>query len=179
MQTAPGNDVVRPAALDQAPVRNTWKSVSSCLEHDHRVLDELVKNVDAFVQERDFENAAEFLKPFRARLETHIEAEETILFPLFELKTGCNGPTSVMRREHRDILRVMGALSVALAGCATVTDPQSLLAELRLALDSHNEKEERVLYPAIDGTATASGELDELVASVEAFLTRPAASSHA
>jgi hemerythrin-like domain-containing protein len=136
------------------------------------MLDAIFGDVDGYAQEREFELAAGYFALFRQRLETHIDAEETLLFPLFELQAGWHGPPAVMRREHADIRWMLRALSEALAGGAATVDPMSLIRGLARLLESHNAKEERMLYPAIDRSATTAGVLDELVGRLEAFLER-------
>jgi iron-sulfur cluster repair protein YtfE (RIC family) len=184
MEIARDRDTSRQPQPSAELRKKTWTSVSACLEHDHRVLDAIVADVEGFVQGRDLVVAAEYFALFRRRLEAHIDAEETLLFPFFERATSRNGPTSVMRREHGDIRQVMSALSAALAGgekspsgpcgcsCSAKANPLALLDELKRVLESHNEKEERVLYPAIDANAAIGGELTELVGRVEACLER-------
>jgi iron-sulfur cluster repair protein YtfE (RIC family) len=144
-------------------------SVSECLGHDHRVLDSMLIDIEAFVQERSFDLAMEYLAPFHKRLETHMDAEEVILFPTYERATGCDGPTTVMRREHAEIRRLMRALRASLSGTGMPADPLHLLEEIARVLESHNAKEERVLYPEVDARV-AAGQIAPLVARVETFL---------
>jgi len=148
--------------------------VSACLEHDHRLLDALLLDVGGFVQTGDFQMAAEHFGHFRRQLATHIDAEETILFPVFERagSCGCSGPTSVMRREHIEIRRLLDAVSDGLAARESGLVLLPRLEELSQLLESHNEKEERVLYPQMDASARASGEITDLVARVQAYLER-------
>jgi hemerythrin-like domain-containing protein len=80
--------------------------------------------------------------------------EEDLLFPLWEEKTGMSegGPTFVMRSEHRQIGQQLEAIhdKVAEQNPETDQEEQALLD----LLGSHNMKEERVLYPAIDQVTT-------------------------
>jgi iron-sulfur cluster repair protein YtfE (RIC family) len=146
--------------------------VSACLEHDHRLLDAILTDVEAFVQDRALDVAAEYFSMFRGRLEAHIEAEEALLFPQFESGCSCHGPTSVMRREHAEIRRLLQALALALSRAEKNSEVPGQLAELTHLLDSHNVKEERVLYPEIDARLRTSGELNDLLIRLEAFLTQ-------
>ena len=84
----------------------------------------------------------EALAEFRAGLLRHIAWEEDVLFPLFDsqLSARSPGPTAAMRAEHREIKDLLAQLG---------TDPAAA-TQLRAVLGAHNEKEEQMLYPAID-----------------------------
>jgi hypothetical protein len=80
----------------------TLQSIRTYFAEDHDRLDGLF----ASFRERKRFNYAEarlFFREFKFGLQRHIVWEEQILFPLFEQKTGMvhNGPTEVMRQEHR------------------------------------------------------------------------------
>ncbi len=125
------------------------KTITSTFEIDHDRLDELLKEFQAF-KRIDYPKAKEFFKEFRTGLRRHIVWEEEILFPLFEQKTGFTegGPTHVMRLEHRLIGRYLEALHEKVR----IQNPESDEEEKLLlsALAVHNQKEESILYPAID-----------------------------
>ena len=83
--------------------------------------------------------------------------EETILFPAFEKETGnTNGPTSVMRAEHKQMLELMQQMDEAIAK----RDAQNFFGyaeTLNIMLQQHNMKEESMLYPMIDRALSAKG----------------------
>ena len=83
-------------------------------------------------------------------LQRHIVWEEELLFPIWEEKTGMveDGPTPMMRHEHSQIKQLLDAIHHKVEGqnLETDQDEQALL----IILSSHNRKEERALYPAID-----------------------------
>jgi hemerythrin superfamily protein len=80
---------------------------------------------------------------------------------LFEDKTGMRdfGPTVVMRAEHREIGRWLEALhqKVRQRDVDSEEEEEGLLKVLL----AHNQKEEGVLYPALDRVAT-DGERAEM-----------------
>jgi regulator of cell morphogenesis and NO signaling len=121
--------------------------VSLALDHDR--LDQLL---DTYRQLKrvDFVRAKQAFREFKFGLQRHIIWEETVLFPLFEEKTGMRdrGPTAVMRAEHREIGWCLEALhdKVRRQDADSDQEEQNLLQ----ALFAHNQKEENVLYPAID-----------------------------
>lgn len=125
------------------------KTISPFYEQDHDRLDELFKTFQKF-KRSDFAKAKEAFKEFKFGLQRHIVWEEDLLFPLWEEKTGMSdgGPTFVMRNEHRQIGQLLEAIHDKVADQNPECD-QEEQALLNL-LGSHNMKEERVLYPAID-----------------------------
>ena len=125
------------------------KTITEFFEQDHDRLDELFKT---FQQSKrsDFPKAKEAFKEFKFGLQRHIVWEEDLLFPIWEQKTGMSdsGPTPVMRNEHRQIGQQLEAIHQKVADLNPDCD-QEEQALLDL-LGSHNRKEERALYPAID-----------------------------
>lgn len=120
---------------------------------DHNRLDVALETFRDFKHE-SFSEAKRYFKIFNNGLKRHIVWEEDILFPLFEKKSGMseNGPTSVMREEHRRIGQLLERIheKVRRADPSTDDDEEMLLE----VLEAHNLKEEEVLYPAIDQITT-------------------------
>jgi iron-sulfur cluster repair protein YtfE (RIC family) len=127
-------------------------TISKFFEKDHDELDELFKTFQK-LKRSDFPKAKEAFEAFKSGLQRHIVWEEDLLFSLWENKTGMSdsGPTPVMRNEHRQI----GQLLEAIYGKVAEQNPDSDKEEQALLdiLGSHNRKEERALYPAIDQVA--------------------------
>jgi len=88
---------------------------------------------------------------FKTGLQRHIVWEEDILFPLFEEKMGMHddGPTAVMRQEHRQIKSYMEQIHDAL-GREPWDSIRGISDSLTRVLTDHNTKEESILYPWID-----------------------------
>ncbi len=123
-------------------------SIKAYFEEDHDRLDELFKNFQKF-KLLDYPKAKEYFKEFKHGLQRHIIWEEDILFPVFEKKSNIpNGPTHVMRMEHRQIKESLEAIhdKVKKQDPNSNDDEEKLLSILK----SHNMKEEGILYPAID-----------------------------
>jgi iron-sulfur cluster repair protein YtfE (RIC family) len=125
------------------------KTITEFFEQDHDRLDELFKTFQQ-LKRSDFVKAKDAFKGFKVGLQRHIVWEEDLLFPIWEEKTGMSesGPTPVMRNEHRQIGQQLEAIHQKVADQNPDSD-QEELALLDL-LGSHNRKEERALYPAID-----------------------------
>jgi regulator of cell morphogenesis and NO signaling len=130
------------------------KTISVFYEQDHDRLDELFKAFQK-LKRSDVVKAKEAFKEFKFGLQRHIVWEEDVLFPLWEEKTGMSegGPTFVMRAEHRQIGQQLEAIHGKVADQNPDSDQEEqMLLDL---LGSHNMKEERVLYPAIDQLTSA------------------------
>jgi iron-sulfur cluster repair protein YtfE (RIC family) len=128
-------------------------AISAFFEQDHDRLDALFQSFQT-LKRHDVAKAKEAFKEFKVGLQRHIVWEEDLLFPLWEEKTGMSegGPTFVMRAEHRRI----GQYLEAIHDKVMEQNPESDEEEQALLniLGSHNMKEERVLYPAIDQVTT-------------------------
>lgn len=125
------------------------QTIREFFEQDHDRLDELFKTFQQ-VKRSDFTKAERAFKDFKVGLQRHIVWEEDLLFTLWEKKTGMtdSGPTPVMRSEHRQIGEQLEAIHRKVANHNVDSDQEE--QELLNLLGSHNRKEERALYPAID-----------------------------
>jgi iron-sulfur cluster repair protein YtfE (RIC family) len=127
-----------------------FDTVTRYLSWDHDRLDGLLGEVTHRVESGELRQASSLFEAFESGLRRHIQLEETVLFPLFEQRTGMTaGPTAAMRTEHRAIevqlLRMRQALEIGDAA-----EYGSGLAVLHEVLGAHNLKEESVLYPTTD-----------------------------
>jgi regulator of cell morphogenesis and NO signaling len=124
-------------------------TVTEFFEQDHDRLDELFKTFQQ-LKRSDCAKAKEAFQGFKFGLQRHIVWEEDLLFRIWEEKTGMSdsGPTPAMRHEHRQIKQQLEAIHQKVADQNLDSD-QEEQALLDL-LGSHNRKEERALYPAID-----------------------------
>ena len=128
-------------------------TISGYFRNDHDRLDTLLQSFQS-LKRQNFAKAKEAFTQFKSGLERHIRWEEELLFPLWEEKTGMSdeGPTFVMRHEHRRIEEQLQAIDRNITGDnADDAEPEQALLSL---LAAHNLKEERVLYPAIDQATT-------------------------
>ena len=125
------------------------RGVDEYLTWDHRRLDALWDATKALVGSGSFAEARERYGEFRCGLDRHIQAEERVLFPIFEARAGKCGPTEVMRIEHVAIREAMAEIDAALA--SSDGGMFAIVArELESVLGEHNGKEEHVLYPMTD-----------------------------
>jgi hemerythrin-like domain-containing protein len=117
---------------------------------DHRRCDEIFADVEQAVAAGAWSQASTAFEQFQTAVLQHFAAEEALLFPAFEEKTGMYmGPTQVMRGEHVQMRELLDAARDAVA--AKDADEYSGNAEtLLIMMQQHNMKEENVLYPMCD-----------------------------
>lgn len=149
--------------------RGSSRTVNEALSWDHDRLDDLEDRAFKARARGDFEEAKALYAVFAFGLRRHIRFEEELLFPEFEARAGFpaeNGPTAVMRDEHREILVDLDRIEKAIGDGAAPVD--SLRHGLHLVLGNHNLKEEHIVYPMTD---QALGELesDALVARIQSI----------
>jgi len=134
----------------RAAPQTTLDSVTAYLSLDHQRLDALLHEAELRVADARWADAAESHALLARGLERHIRLDEEIVFPLFEARSGIvDGPTAVMRDEHRCMRR---ALSMMRAGI-DAEDADGFaegLSFLNSVRSDHDAKEERILYPMTD-----------------------------
>lgn len=138
----------------------TNASVTEFMSRDHDRLDALFQDYQ-LLRKKDPKAAAGTFARFAEGLRRHIVWEEELLFPVFERRTGMTdaGPTAVMRLEHREIQEKLEEIRSGLEhGRDTVRHEERLLE----VLTDHNGKEEMILYPWMDSSATPSEREDVL-----------------
>jgi iron-sulfur cluster repair protein YtfE (RIC family) len=120
------------------------------MARDHLHCDRVFVGVERLVLGPDWDAAQATFARFQALTLQHFEAEETLLFPAFEARTGMTqGPTAVMRAEHVQIRQLMDAALTALRA-HDADDYTGYSETLSIMLQQHNMKEENVLYPMCD-----------------------------
>jgi len=126
------------------------ESIREFMSDDHRQCDNYFVAVEKSVASGAWDQADVEFSRFQAAVLRHLAAEESILFPAFEARTGMSmGPTQVMRGEHAQMRELMEAAKVALL--ARDAEEYAGYAETFLIMaQQHNMKEENVLYPMCD-----------------------------
>ena len=128
-------------------------SAAAYLGWDHDRLEDLFAGFRESLMAGRREEARNSFEEFRTGLHHHIHMEEEVLFPAFEQATrmGPQGPTAVMRQEHREIERLLAELARGLSDPpGNATQLERLHGELHRVLGEHNAKEEHVVYPLTD-----------------------------
>lgn len=125
-------------------------NISEYLEHDHQ---RIAAFLDQYIATRrgDFEKATGYFRLFKEGLQRHMIWEEEILFPLYERKMGLpggGGPMRIVRMEHKMLEMYLEEINDQIK----LRNPHADEAVQKLAetLAEHNEREERMLYPAFD-----------------------------
>ena len=133
------------------------RSVTSYLGRDHDRLDDLLQQAVKLAAHGEWAETQSLIADFRDGLFWHIEIEERLLFPEFELLSGSSagGPTEAMRSEHDTIKECVNGL-VEAAGAEDHDELARHHADLLGVLVEHNMKEESILYPETDRALNGS-----------------------
>ena len=146
-------------------------SIRELMAEDHRRCDDSFAAAESAVSAgKDWAKAAHEFSRFRDAMFRHFNAEEAVLFPAFEQRTGMShGPTQVMRSEHDQIRQLLLAMESAIA--AHDAEEYSGDAETLLIMtQQHNMKEENILYPMCD--QHLSGDAGHLLAQLGQALAK-------
>lgn len=132
-------------------VNDSKRTVTEYLQADHKRLDNIFNKFLEDVKDKNWGEASKDFREFRIGLKRHIRAEEDILFPVFEQKTGMHegGPTAVMRMEHKEIQDLLDKILSVTDSKDSVQIPNATNALVNILTD-HNMKEEHILYPESD-----------------------------
>jgi len=164
-----GPEVFQVEVTKRCAEAGTLRGVNEALAWDHDRLDALEHEAFAARAAGDYTRAAGMYRLFARGLRRHIAFEEALLFPEFEASTGFDveqGPTAVMRSEHREIESLVCELESAVGDpMGSIDAPRQLLHDI---LTGHNFKEEHVVYPGTDRRLAAE-EADALVRRIQSF----------
>ena len=122
-------------------------ALSDALELEHRDIDGGIEEYSAGLSHGDTE-ATPLLRAMNG-LRRHIYLEEEFLFPPLKAH-GLVMPIFVMLREHRELWDAMDALDALLTSDSGTEVLHNASRELLAKLDSHNSKEEPIIYPQAD-----------------------------
>lgn len=126
-------------------------SINDFLTEDHDRLDGLLQSFQQW-RAKDCAKAKDFLTQFTVGLQRHLRWEESVLFPVFEQKTGQNRLTNTLRGEHEEIKEWLAVLNQKVEQNDTDCEHEErMLVE---ELGGHNAREEYTLYPELDKLLT-------------------------
>jgi hemerythrin-like domain-containing protein len=147
----------------------TEGTLSAALEREHREIDE---GVDAFRAGVSAGTAtAEPLLQAMAALRRHIYLEEEFVFPPLRA-AGMVPPIFVMLREHGELWTTMDALETEVAQDPAGDAASAACQMLTVQLQTHNSKEEPIIYPQVDSTLEPEAQ-QQLNAFLESGTTMP------
>ena len=125
-------------------------TVQFIMSENHRHCDDLFAAVEQMANDGSWASAGAAFATFSETMLAHFEAEEAVLFPAFEAKTGSRmGPTQVMRNEHAQMRELIEAADAAILA-QDAEDYLGFTETLLIMMQQHNLKEENVLYPMCD-----------------------------
>jgi len=134
----------------------TQPTLSAALEREHHEIDGGIEEYAAALASDDGDGTQDPAPLLRAMaaLRRHIYLEEEFIFPPLK-DAGMMMPVFVMLREHGEIWDGMDALDAMLASDADHETQLQACRELLAQLESHNMKEEPVIYPQADAMLSA------------------------
>jgi hemerythrin-like domain-containing protein len=139
-------------------------TITNFMTDDHRHCDDLLATAEQHAQQQDWGAAVAATQAFISAIEHHFQMEERVLFPEFERQTGMSqGPTFVMREEHRQMRDLIGQLRAAV-DARSREDYLDTTETLLIMIQQHNMKEEGMLYPFSDERL---GNVDEVISAME------------
>lgn len=151
-------------------------SLAQALTNEHHEIDSGIEEFAAGLERGESISAlAGPLRRAMTALRRHIYLEEVFAFPPIR-EGGLTMPIMVMEREHGVLWRQLDALEDALAGfdeaAAHSSDRAALIGaceEMLTVLESHNSKEEPIVYPHLDTELPAeqAAELRSLIETGE------------
>ncbi|HYW77158.1 MAG TPA: hemerythrin domain-containing protein [Gammaproteobacteria bacterium] len=125
-------------------------SIPILLSTGHRLFNALLMEAQAAMAQGKWADTQACLAEVATRLETHMHAEETVLFPRLAGQGRVEqSMLAQYRREHEDI-RSQLRTTVAAAEACDRARCDVLTAHLRQALSRHCRSEEESLYPVTD-----------------------------
>lgn len=133
-------------------------TIQQAFTADHRACDENLASVEKKLMAKAGVESDKAFARFRLQLEGHFDAEEQTLFPALEaVFPGGSGPVSVMRSEHAQARDLCNQVQnqISRGEFAQAAHSVDLLFSM---LQSHNIKEEQVLYPMCDRFLQDHGE---------------------
>jgi uncharacterized protein (DUF2249 family) len=148
-------------------------SLFDILSRDHERLDRLfVRTMEAVAAGRIAE-AKSVVGDFLDGLRRHIDVENDVLAPRFALPRDPAGsdPTSIMLREHDDILRQAVIIEELFAGPdPDATEIDTWCGILAATLSKHEGREEMRLFPQWDAHLVKQPEAPRVLAEVRALI---------
>lgn len=128
----------------------TVEQISEIMTHHHRTCDDYFSEMENLVSAGDWEQIAIAGERFRNSMLNHFQSEEDTLFPAFEEVTGSSqGPTTVMRMEHKQMRSLLDGLEESINN-QHADQLLGVAGTLMLLIQQHNMKEEQILYPMLD-----------------------------
>lgn len=145
------------------------RTIADFLSSDHQRLRETWAAGRYAVAECNLNDVRKAFSEFSVGLSSHIRMEEEVLFPAIEERTGMRdaGPTAAMRAEHARFREILARLTRALESetCEAITRMlQSEPTTPEDLFNSHDLREERVLYPMADRLISSEDKIKLILA---------------
>jgi hemerythrin-like domain-containing protein len=122
--------------------------LTAFFEQDHRDCDARWADVEELLDTQDIEAARPAWQKFETGLRRHMAMEEEVMFPAFEAaaQMGGDGPTAVMRTEHKQMRGLLEQIGAAMES-GDAEKAMDIGDTLLMLVQQHSIKEEGTLYP--------------------------------
>ncbi|MFC1235245.1 hemerythrin domain-containing protein [Vibrio sp. F74] len=125
-------------------------SIQNYMTEHHKTCDNLLVDAEGLLADKNWVGFSQAWQIFEQETVAHFTAEEEILFPAFEQKTGMTGgPTMVMRSEHSQVKGMFEQMNNAIQD-KNLDRAMGIVESVMLLIQQHNMKEEQMLYPMTD-----------------------------
>jgi iron-sulfur cluster repair protein YtfE (RIC family) len=121
-------------------------ALADALTREHHQIDE---GIEEYLAQLEGGGDAAPLRRAMHALRRHIHLEERFLFPPLR-EAGMMMPIFVMLKEHGELWRAMDTLDDALGSGSDPADLRGQCRDMLALLESHNSKEEPIIYPRAD-----------------------------
>ena len=141
-------------------VRTRPRRFHVTMEDEHDRLEDTLADVEWSLRAGDTDTARRQLATFEAGLNRYVHGEERLLFPALDalvLNRTRFDPTASMRREHRSLRKLTGAIWDSFAR-GDGSDAADALSTLRSVFLLHIAKEDLVIYPLLHRAVSSTTE---------------------
>jgi iron-sulfur cluster repair protein YtfE (RIC family) len=140
-------------ATEATGTQTQQDTITAFMDAEHTRINEMCEQTVAALHGEQFNALHALAGDFIAALKRHIHAEEQILFPAIEEKSGNIEPTRAMRMEHHQMGQMLEKLKPLLTVQELWTGIQAIEGQEidpGALLRSHESKEHDILYPLAD-----------------------------
>jgi len=148
------------------------RTLTEWMARNHAILELQLDDVTRMVDDGELERADHHFPDAEEIVRRRIEIEERYVFPLFEriTSTDAEGPTALLRWEHRELGQALGEMRVALEA-GNATDFRRAREAFARVESQHRIAEDRLLFPLVDHVLDGNA-LAELVTLLDNRSTR-------
>jgi hemerythrin-like domain-containing protein len=147
---------------------NIASGLTAFFEQDHRDCDARWADVEELLDTADIEAARPAWEKYDNSMRRHLDMEEEVLFPAFDVRSGMggHGPTAVMKMEHQQMRGLLDQIGESIA-TGDAQEAMDIGDTLLMLVQQHNAKEEGMLYPMAENML--AGEWSKMAVILEEY----------